>query len=80
MGSTTIDIGPVNVRGPIKARYARVVWTDGTLYVLSRRAGRIVRETIATSEPSIPDTPQGYYRAITDDGKSISFTRRGCGG
>lgn len=80
MGSITIDAGPVNVRGAILARYARVVYQDGTLYVVSRKAGRITRQTVACSEPSIPDAPNGYYRAVTDEGRSISFTRRGCGG
>lgn len=80
MGSTTYDVGPVNVRGAIQARYARVVWRDGTLYVLARRAGRVVRQTVATSEPQPPDTRNGYYRAVTDVGESIAWTRRGCGG
>ena len=75
-----IDVGPVNVRGAIRARYARVVWTDGTLYILSRRAGRIERQTVATNTPTTPASPNGYYRAITDEGLSISWTRRGCGG
>ena len=79
MGSV-IDVGPVNVRGAARARYARVVWSDGTLYILSRRAGRITRQTVATTEPSTPDSPNGYYRAVTDEGESISWTRRGCGG
>lgn len=79
MGSV-LDLGPVNVRGALRARFARVIWSDGTLYVLHRRAGRIERQTIATSEPTRPEQAHGYYRAVTDEGQSISWTRRGCGG
>ena len=53
---------------------------DGTLYIVSNRAGKVQRLTVATSEPSLPDSPNGFYRAITDEGQSISWTRRGCGG
>lgn len=70
----------MNVRGALRASYARVVWSDGTLYILNRRAGRIERRTVATTQPSIPATPNGYYRATTDEGQSIAWTRRGCGG
>lgn len=77
---TTVDVGPVMVRGLVHARYARVVWADGTLYVVSRRQGRVHRQTLETSEPVKPPSPRGYWRAITDEGQSISWTRRGCGG
>lgn len=75
-----IDTGPVNVRGAIRARYARVLYQDGTLYVVARRSGRITRETVQCSEPTPPETRDGNWRAVTDDGQSISFTRKGCGG
>jgi hypothetical protein len=68
------------VRGAIRARFARIVWTDGTLYIVSRRQGRIERQAIATSEPEPPKTRDGYWRFETDDGQKISATRRGCGG
>jgi hypothetical protein len=77
--NVSVDIGPVNVRGAVRARHARVLWSDGTLYILSKRQGRIERQTIATTEPTKPDTPNGYWRATSDVGQSISFTRRGCG-
>jgi hypothetical protein len=80
MGSTSIDVGPVMVRGALSARYARVVWDTGTLYVIHRKAGRVHRQTAATSKPVQPATPNGYWRAKTDDGQTVSFTRRGCGG
>lgn len=68
------------VRGAIRARFARVIWSDGTLYVVSRRQGKIDRQTVAATEPTPPPNPQGYWRAVTDEGLSISFTRKGCGG
>lgn len=80
MGSATLDIGPVMIRGAVTARHARMVWTDGTMYIVYRRQGRIERKTIATSEPVPPPTHNGYWRATTDEGQSISATRRGCGG
>lgn len=76
----SVDIGPVNVRGALEARYARVIWQDGTLYILARRGGRLHRQTITTSEPVAPPTTNGNWKAITDVGQSISWTRRGCGG
>lgn len=76
----TLDIGPVMVKGAIRARHARVVWHEGTVYVLSRRAGKIERQTVAASEPTPPDHPNGFWRSITDEGQSLSWTARGCGG
>lgn len=80
MGDHVLDFGPVMIRGAIRARYARIVWADGTLYIVSRRQGRIHRQTLKTSEPERPSTPNGYWRMKTDDGQSISATRRGCSG
>lgn len=77
MGS--LDTGPVNVRGALRARYARVIWEDGILYVVHRNAGRIYRQTLQTSEPVKPSTPNGYWRAESDAGM-VSFTSKGCGG
>lgn len=80
VGSHAIDVGPVMVRGAFRARYARVVWQDDTMHIVWRAQGRIHRETLTTTEPSKPETANGYWRAVTDEGKSIAFTRRGCGG
>lgn len=77
--SVSLDIGPVHVRGAVRARYARVIWADGTLYVVSRRAGRIERQTIATTEPVKPKTASGFWRAESDAGM-VSFSSKGCGG
>jgi hypothetical protein len=77
---TVLDIGPVMIRGVINARHARIVWTEGTLYVIANRQGRVQRQAIATSEPEPPKTTNGYWRMTTDEGQSISATRRGCGG
>ena len=80
MGShATLDIGPVMVRGALRARYARVIWADGILYVVSRRQGRIERQTVTASEPVKPSSPRGYWRAESDAGL-VSFTSKGCGG
>lgn len=81
MGShVTIDMGPVHVRGAVRARYARVLWANGTMYVVHRHGGRINTQTIASTEPTKPDSPNGYWRATSDTGQSITFTRKGCGG
>lgn len=79
MGSR-VDVGPVNVRGALRARNARVIWDAGTLYVVSRRSGRIQRQTATTDEPIAPEKRDGMWRAAADDSKSIMFTRKGCGG
>lgn len=70
-----IDLGPVHVRGAIRARYARTIWSDGTLYVVSGTG----RQVLETDEPEKPSTPNGYWRATTATGQTVSFTRRGCG-
>ena len=79
MGSLTLDTGPVNVRGLIRARYARVIWNDGTLYVLARdTAGKFHLQSIAVAEyPTRPETANGYWVAQAEGG-TVSFTRRGC--
>lgn len=77
MGSV-LDLGPVNVRGVISARQARIVWADGTLYVLSRSQSGVTRQTVATSQPVEPSVPSGYWRAETTDGGFVSWTRKGC--
>ena len=83
MGSTqankVIDLGPVNVRGALRARYARVIWQSGILYVIHRSAGRVIRQTLQTAEPVRPTQPHGYWRADSDAGM-VSFTSKGCGG
>ncbi len=63
----------------MRARNARVIWDDGTLYVASRRAGRMSVQSLPTSEPVRPASPQGYWRAESDTGL-VSFTSKGCGG
>ena len=77
--AAVIDIGPVHVRGALRARYARVVWADGILYIVSRRQGRIERQVVKASEPVKPSSPRGYWRAESDAGL-VSFTSKGCGG
>lgn len=77
MGSTIIDIGPVHVRGAVRARYARVIWTEGTMYIVSGQNGSIVRQTLETEEPVRPSSPNGYWRAAVGD-SFVTFTRRGC--
>ena len=74
-----LDIGPVHVRGAIRARYARVIYDGETLYIVSRRQGRIDRQTIASTEPVRPKTPSGFWRAESDAGM-VSFSSKGCGG
>lgn len=74
-----LDVGPVNVRGAIKARLARVVWADGTLHVAHKNGSAIKVQRIETSEPQKPKTASGYWRAESDAGM-VSFTSKGCGG
>jgi hypothetical protein len=70
--AVTIDIGPVNVMGAIRASRARVLWSEGTLYVV-HSANRI--DKIETTEPTREAT--GVWRAQSESGL-ISFTRKGC--
>lgn len=78
MGSTDIlDIGPVNVRGALRARSSRVVWADGTLYVVSRNGEGFVLQTLPTDQPVAPPNHRGYWRAQSEQGQ-VSFTRHGC--
>lgn len=72
-----LDIGPVNVRGVIRAQYARILWAEGTLYVVTRNGSGFNVQTVQTSQPVAPDNPKGYWRAESDEG-SVSFTQRGC--
>lgn len=74
-----IDVGPVHVSGAMKARNSRVIWTDGTLYVTHRRAGRIVTDTTATTEPVEPSARNGIWLAESDTGV-VKWSRKGCGG
>jgi hypothetical protein len=67
-----VDIGPVNVMGAIRASRARVLWSEGTLYVV-HSANRI--DKIETAEPTREAT--GVWRAQSESGL-ISFTRKGC--
>jgi hypothetical protein len=68
----TVDIGPVNVMGARRASRARVLWAEGTLYIV-HTASRI--EKVETAEPTREAT--GVWRAQSESGL-ISFTRRGC--
>lgn len=77
MGSV-LDFGPVNVRGVIRARQARVIWKDGWLYILSRSQSGVQRQAVQTSEPVAPSVPNGYWRTTTPEGETVTFTRRGC--
>lgn len=72
------NVGPAHVRGVIKGRWSRVVWSDGTLYVLVPNGGSFTRHTLETSAPVRPSTSNGYWRAEGESG-SVSFTQRGCG-
>lgn len=76
----SVDIGPVHVRGALRARWARVIWDGGTLYIVNRHGTGLQRQTAQTTEPVAPDTASGFWRAKTDEGKSISWSKRGCGG
>lgn len=75
----TLDVGPVNVTGRVRARRSRVLWADGTLYVM--QAENNVRSFPVPDEPVLDD--QGVWTAVVagdgvDAGKHIHFTRKGC--
>jgi ribosomal protein S27AE len=72
-----IDTGPVNVRGLITARFARVIHDGTTLYVVAKDGAGLTRQTAVCPEPVKPAQAQGWWRTETDEG-SISFSRRGC--
>lgn len=67
----TVDMGPVNVMGAVRASRARVLWAEGTLYIV-HTASRI--EKVETAEPVLEGQ---VWRAQSESGL-ISFTRRGC--
>lgn len=73
-----LDIGPVNVRGAIRARSSRVLWTAGTLYVVSRNGAGFTLQTLLTDEPAAPPNHRGYWRAQSEEEGQVSFTRHGC--
>jgi hypothetical protein len=70
-----VDVWPVIVRGKARANRARVLWDNGTLYVV-HSANRI--ESLAASEPTLDKRTQ-VWTAATEDG-SVTFTRKGCSG
>lgn len=67
----SVDIGPVMVTGAVRASRARVLWSEGTLYVV-HSASRI--QKITTEEPVLEGQ---VWRAQSESGL-ISFTRKGC--
>lgn len=77
--SSILDVGPVNVRGALRARLARVVWSDGTLHVVSQNGSKLQHQTLETSEPVPPKRPEGYWRTESAEG-AISWSKRGCSG
>lgn len=68
----TIDVSPVQVSGPIRAVKARVIWTDGKLYVA--RGSKDVTVFDVPEEPTKTDPRRGLWE--TPDG--LKFYRRGC--
>jgi hypothetical protein len=79
MGSATLDIGPVHVTGALRARFARVIWRDGTLYVVANRRNRIERQTLETDQPQEPPTRDGQWIARSELG-AVRWSRKGCSG
>lgn len=74
----TLDIGPVNVSGRIRGRRSRVLWIDGTLYVV--QAANNIRSFPVPDEPTFSN---GNWTAVVagddlDAGQHIHFTRKGC--
>lgn len=67
-----LDVGPVNIRGAVRASRARVVYKDGTLIcVLGAKRVR----TFTNIPP--PVESRGVWTAHTSDG-DVQWTRRGC--
>lgn len=66
-----IDVGPVNVTGVVRASRARVLWSDGTLFIV-HSASRI--QKIETDQPVL----EGQVWRAQSEGGLISFTRKGC--
>lgn len=66
------DQGPMNVSGAITARRARVIHTDGTLYVFTTPTSA---QVVLTTDPAQSGEE---WTVETMDGEEISFTRRGC--
>ena len=69
-----LDVGPVNVSGAARGRKARVVWHDGILRVVHSA------ERIDTHRTTAPVTQGEYWVFKTDEGKTITATKKGCGG
>lgn len=73
-----IDLGPVHVRGALRARYARLIWSEGTLHIVNRHNGGLQHQTVETSEPVAPTHRAGIWRTRTTDGRSITWSSKGC--
>lgn len=71
-----LDVGPVRVSGRIRATRARVIWTEGRLYVCL--AANNVR-SFTTSELAFDGEVWTTHTEEGDDGTHhIEFTRKGC--
>ena len=77
MPDKVLDLGPVNARGALRGHHARVVWTSGVLYVISKNGRGFRVQSMETAEPVEPSEPNGHWRAEGPEGR-VSFTRRGC--
>lgn len=67
-----LDVSPVEVRGPIRAVKARVIYADGKLYVA--RGSQDVT-SFEVPEPTKTDPRRSQFAAEND----LTFYRRGCG-
>lgn len=68
-----IDVIAGRVNGAVTAKDARVVWTDGRLYVCDSVSGRIT--AVESSEPK----RYGAYYRCESGGRNITFQPPGCG-
>lgn len=70
-----IDMGPCSVKGPLSALRTRVMWHDGTLYVV-----RSLQDVVSLACPALPRQEGGAarpYLAHTETGV-VRFRRAGC--
>ena len=71
--SDMFDVGPCRVEGGLTAPRARVLWSDGVLFVA--RSPRNVIAASAIDEPVIAD---GGWTVTLDSGEVVTFTQKGC--
>lgn len=67
-----LDVSPVEVRGPMRAVKARVIYADGKLYV-ARGSQNVTSYEVA--EPTKTDPRRSQFAAEN----GLTFYRRGCG-